>query len=172
VVVCPAQLLGPIVDEKRVEDRGSPALEQLTLATLIKSGRFDKHLRGMRALYGARRRAHIDALAEHAPQVRLTGLAAGIHAVGRPPEGVDEHAVVMRARERSVGLYGMSRYRADGETRPPQLALGLGDLSEGAIRRGIATVADLLRPMHNAAGLACKCLEADGGVRPHDMCPS
>ena len=97
-------------------------------------------------MYGARRRALIDSLAEHAPQVRLTGLAAGIHAVGRLPEGVDEHAVVMRAHERSIGLYGMSRYRAGGETRPPQLALGFGDLSEGAIRRGIATVADLLRP--------------------------
>jgi GntR family transcriptional regulator/MocR family aminotransferase len=145
-IVCPARLLDPIVDEKRVDDRGSPALEQLALATLIESGRFDKHLRRMRAVYGARRRALIDALAEHAPQVRLTGLAAGIHAVGRLPEGVDERAVVMRARERSIGLYGMSRYRAGGETRPPQLALGFGDLSEAAIRRGIAMVADLLRP--------------------------
>ena len=45
---------------------------------------------------------------------------------------------------RSVGLYPMSRYRTDGSSRPPQLALGFGALSESAIERGIGAVADLL----------------------------
>jgi GntR family transcriptional regulator/MocR family aminotransferase len=57
---------------------------------------------------------------------------------------VSELAIVDAARERSVGLYPMSRYRADGHTTPPQLALGFGALSETAIRRGIASVGDLL----------------------------
>jgi GntR family transcriptional regulator/MocR family aminotransferase len=39
----------------------------------------------------------------------------------------------------------MSRFRADGQTRPPKLVLGFGDLSEAAIGRGIATISDLLR---------------------------
>jgi GntR family transcriptional regulator/MocR family aminotransferase len=38
----------------------------------------------------------------------------------------------------------MSRYRADGRTRPPQLVLGFGDVTEQAIRRGIAAIADVL----------------------------
>lgn len=40
----------------------------------------------------------------------------------------------------------MSRYRVSASVDPPQLALGFGALSEPAIRRGIAAVADLLAP--------------------------
>jgi GntR family transcriptional regulator / MocR family aminotransferase len=143
-VLCPPGLLDALVQEKDEDDRGSPMLEQLALAKLIESGRFDRHLRRMRGVYAGRRRALIDALAEHAPQVALHGLAAGIHAVAALPDHADELNVVSRARERSIGLYPMSRYRANRDTRPPQLALGFGNLSEPAISRGIATVADLL----------------------------
>jgi GntR family transcriptional regulator / MocR family aminotransferase len=144
-IVCPPSLLEAVVAEKHRDDRGSPMLEQLALATLIESGRFDRHLRRMRGVYSSRRQALIDALTEHVPGVTLHGLAAGIHAVAALSPGADERAIAEAARERSVGLYPMSRYRAGGETRPPQLALGFGHLSEPAISRGIATVADLLR---------------------------
>jgi len=143
-ILCPAKLLDAVTEEKERDDRGSPALDQLALATMIESGRFDKHLRRMRGVYAGRRQALIDALAEHAPAVELQGLAAGIHLVARLPDSVDELTVVARAAERSVGLYPMSRYRNDGSSRPPQLALGFGALSEDAIKRGIRTVADLL----------------------------
>ncbi len=143
-IACPPSLLEAIVSEKHRDDRGSPMLEQLALATLIESGRFDRHLRRMRGVYSSRRLALIDALAEHAPGVSLHGLAAGIHAVAALPRDADEREITETARERSIGLYPMSRYRAGGEMRPPQLALGFGNLSEPAIARGIATVADLL----------------------------
>jgi GntR family transcriptional regulator/MocR family aminotransferase len=143
-IVCPPALLDAIVEEKLQDDRGSPVLEQLALAKLIESGRFDRHLRRMRGVYGARREALIDALAEHAPRVTLHGLAAGIHAVAALPDGADELEVAAQARARSIGLYPMSRYRAGGGTQPPQLALGFGNLTEASITRGIATVSDLL----------------------------
>jgi GntR family transcriptional regulator/MocR family aminotransferase len=143
-IVCPPELVEIVAEEKSRDDRGSPGLDQIALAALIESGRFDKHLRRMRTLYAAKRRALIDALTEHAPDVELRGLAAGFHAVAHLPDSLDEQDVVTRARERSVGLYPMSRYRDSGQTRPPQLVLGFGDLSEAAIKRGIATVSDLL----------------------------
>jgi GntR family transcriptional regulator/MocR family aminotransferase len=43
-----------------------------------------------------------------------------------------------------TGLHGMSAYRFDGATRPPQLVLGFGNLTEGAIERGIAAMAGLV----------------------------
>jgi GntR family transcriptional regulator/MocR family aminotransferase len=144
-IVCPARLADAIAEEKKQEDHGSPGLDQLALAILIESGRYDRHLRRMRALYAGRRRALVGALARHAPELELTGLAAGFHAVVRLPEGANEEEVVAAARERSVGLYGMARYRADGETDPPMLVLGFGNLAESSIERGIAAVADLLR---------------------------
>jgi GntR family transcriptional regulator/MocR family aminotransferase len=86
----------------------------------------------------------VDALRAHAPQIRLTGLAAGFHAVAHLPAHLDEATVIAAARARSVGLYGMSTYRASRSATPPQLILGFGNLTEHAITRGVATIADVL----------------------------
>jgi GntR family transcriptional regulator / MocR family aminotransferase len=144
-IACPSGLAEAIAYEKTIDDRGSPALDQLALATLIRSGRYDRHLRRMRASYAHRRQTLVDALARHAPQVELGGLAAGFHAVAHLPGSLSEPAVVAAARARSVGLYGMSQYRSSGATHPPQLVLGFGNLRESAIARGIATIDDLLQ---------------------------
>jgi GntR family transcriptional regulator/MocR family aminotransferase len=144
-IVSPPHLTAAIVEEKEIDDRGSPALDQLALARLIESGRFDRHLRHMRTVYGRRRRTLIDALAHHAPDATLTGLAAGFHAVLRLPDCADERAVAAAARERSVGLYPMADYRIGTTSGPPELVLGFGTLSEQAIERGIARVADLFQ---------------------------
>jgi len=144
-VLAPPALSAAVAAEKRVSDRGSSGLDQLALAALLESGRYDRHLRRMRATYARRRGVLIDALARHAPGVRLTGLAAGFHAVAQLPESATEQAVVSAARERSVGLYGMGLHRATSAPAPPQLVLGFGQVSERAVEPGIAAVADLLR---------------------------
>ncbi len=143
-VVCPGRLLEAVTEDKRLSDRGSPTLEQLALGTLIESGRYDRHLRRMRDVYGARRDMLVAALAEHAPRIELHGLAAGFHAVAHLEAGADELAIVAAARSRGIGLYGMSSYRPSGSTGPPQLVLGFGNLTGAAIERGIAAIADLL----------------------------
>ncbi|MER6422543.1 PLP-dependent aminotransferase family protein [Streptomyces sp. NPDC001137] len=143
-LLCPPALLDSVTDLKRIADRGSPALDQLALARLIESGRHDRHLRRMRTTYAARRTALVEALARHAPAVRLSGLAAGFHAVAHLPEGVEERAVVAAARRRGVGLYGMSPCRASGAVTPGLLVLGFGDVTERAIGEGVAAVADVL----------------------------
>ena len=73
-----------------------------------------------------------------APDVSLHGLVAGFHAVARLPASCDERSIVAQARERSIELHGMSRYRASGAVHPPELVLGFGNLSDDAIERGIA----------------------------------
>jgi GntR family transcriptional regulator/MocR family aminotransferase len=144
-VLVPPPLVEAVAAEKRVSDRGSSGLDQLAVAALLASGRYDRHLRHMRAVYGRRRSLLIDSLARHAPAVRLTGLAAGFHAVAHLPESADEQAVVTAARRRSVGLYGMGPQRAAPAAAPPQLVLGFGNVSDRAIESGIGAVADLLR---------------------------
>jgi GntR family transcriptional regulator / MocR family aminotransferase len=144
-VLAPPAMAGAVAAEKLISDRGSSVLDQLALAALLESGRYDRHLRRMRMIYSGRRTALIAALDRHAPGVALTGLAAGFHAVAHLPAAADEQAVVTAARERSVGLYGMSSFRASGSTAPPQLVLGFGNVGERDIGPGIAAVADLLR---------------------------
>ncbi|MET8772780.1 PLP-dependent aminotransferase family protein [Streptomyces sp. NPDC004658] len=143
-LLSPPALTAEVTELKRIADRGTPTLDQLALARLIESGRYDRHLRRMRALYGARCTTLRAALAEHAPVVRLTGLAAGFHAVAHLPAGADEQTVIDAARARRVGLYGMSACRTSPVTGPPQLVLGFGDVTERAIAAGIAAVGAVL----------------------------
>ena len=144
-IVCPPALVEAVAQEKRLADRGSPGLDQLALALLIESGRFDRHLRRMRAVYAGRRATLARTLAEHAPEVELRGLAAGFQAVARLPDHLDEETVVAAAQARAVGVYGMSEFRSSGATRPPELVLGFGNLSEELIERGIGAISALLR---------------------------
>jgi GntR family transcriptional regulator/MocR family aminotransferase len=98
----------------------------------------------MRAEYGARREALVDALRRNAPHITLTGLAAGFHAVAHPRDGAVEGELIRAARARSVALYGMSPQRFDGAIMPPALVLGFGNVGERAISAGIEAIKDLL----------------------------
>src|SRR5262249_56256743 len=111
-ILAPPSLAAGVAEEKRIIDRGSSTLDQLVLAALIESGRYDRHLRRMRAIYAGRRARLIDVLARHAPGIRLTGLAAGFHAVAHLPAGADEQAVVAAARERRGRPFGMGKVPA------------------------------------------------------------
>lgn len=145
-MLCPPALVGAVADLKVRTDRGSPGLEQLVLARLLESGRFDRHLRRMRKVYAGKRDALISALAEQAPHLAVSGLAAGFHAVIELPSGLSETEVVAAAAARGVGLYGMSANRSTKVVDPPRLVLGFGNLSERAIASGIARVASLFGP--------------------------
>ncbi|MET9958243.1 PLP-dependent aminotransferase family protein [Streptomyces sp. NPDC006326] len=147
-MICPPHLTDALAEEKHRSDRGGPALDQHALAILIESGRFDRHLRRMRATYAARRTALLAAVAEHAPGLPVTGLAAGFHAVAHLPAHATEDEVIAAARTRAVGLYGMSSCRAGHTEAPAQLVLGFGNVSERGIAAGIAAIGDLLtRPL-------------------------
>ncbi|MFL6099335.1 MAG: PLP-dependent aminotransferase family protein [Actinomycetales bacterium] len=142
-LVLPERLVGAVGSAKRIADRGSPGLDQLALALLLESGRYDRHLRRARAEYAARRTVLVSALERHAPGLPVTGLAAGFHAVLHLPESADEGEVVAAAAARGVGLYEMAGMRR-ATTAGPQLVLGFGDTPQPAIEAGVAAIADLL----------------------------
>jgi GntR family transcriptional regulator/MocR family aminotransferase len=144
-VHAPSAFAAAVAAEKEMSDRGSCTLDQLALATLLTTGRYDRHLRRMRNVYAARRAALTDAFARHAPGVQLTGLAAGFHAVALLPPSADETAVIAAALERRVGLHGIRAYRANSDAAaPPALVMGFGNVRERAIEPAIAVVADRL----------------------------
>ncbi|MEU3252776.1 PLP-dependent aminotransferase family protein [Streptomyces sp. NPDC006997] len=85
-------------------------LDQLTLAEFLVSGDYDRHVRAARLRYRRRRDELVGALAERAPEVEVTGIAAGLHAVLRLPPGT-EQAVVRAAAWHGLAVHGLSRYR-------------------------------------------------------------
>ena len=111
-VLAPPALADSVAGEKLLSDRGTSGLDQLALAALLRSGRYDRHLRKMRGVYARRRTALIDALGRHAPGRPAHRAGGRFHAVAHLPDAADEDAVVAEALRRSVGLYGMAPFRA------------------------------------------------------------
>lgn len=109
-MVLPEQLVDDVVAAKGEREQWSSATEQLTLADFIVSGAYDRHVRKMRQRHRRRRDQLVSALAERAPQVRVTGIAAGLHAVLELPPGT-ERAVVKAAAWQGLVVEGLDDYR-------------------------------------------------------------
>ncbi|GGV28798.1 hypothetical protein GCM10010260_81680 [Streptomyces filipinensis] len=82
------------------------ALEQLSLAEFITSGAYGRHVRSSRLRYRRRRDALPAAVFTGAPEVTVTGIAAGLHAVLRLPRGM-EQSVVQAAAWQGLALHGL-----------------------------------------------------------------
>jgi GntR family transcriptional regulator/MocR family aminotransferase len=100
-------------------------LDQLTLAEFLTSGAYDRHVRAARLRYRRRRDALVAALAAHAPEVRVTGIAAGLHAVLRLPPG-SEQPVIQAAAWQRLALQGLSSFRHEQAVTEPLDALVVG----------------------------------------------
>ncbi|MEU4349886.1 PLP-dependent aminotransferase family protein [Streptomyces sp. NPDC023838] len=109
-MVLPERLAGEVAEAKGDMDWSCGALDQLTLAEFIASGAYDRHVRGMRLRYRRRRDQLVAALAERAPEVRVSGIAAGLHAVLELPLGT-ERAVIQAAAWQGLALQGLSAFR-------------------------------------------------------------
>ncbi|MFG2829021.1 PLP-dependent aminotransferase family protein [Streptomyces sp. NPDC048434] len=115
-MVLPDRLVDPVLALKSTGEWQSGALDQLTLAEFLSSGAYDRHLRGMRLRYRRRRDQLVAALADHAPHVRVSGIAAGLHAVLELPPGT-EQSILQAARWQGLALEGLSRFH--DPTAPP-----------------------------------------------------
>ncbi|MFH9820461.1 PLP-dependent aminotransferase family protein [Streptomyces sp. NPDC017230] len=101
------------------------ALDQLTLAEFLGSGGYDRHVRAIRLRYRRRRDALVAALAERAPEVRVTGIAAGLHAVLQLPPGTEQQAV-RAAAWNGLAVHGLSTFRHPEAAVAPLDALVVG----------------------------------------------
>ncbi|WLQ64599.1 MocR-like pyridoxine biosynthesis transcription factor PdxR [Streptomyces glycanivorans] len=129
-MVLPGGLVEEVCEAKGGFDWMSGALDQLTLAELIASGAYDRHVRAMRLRYRRRRDQLVEALAERAPDFRVSGIAAGLHAVLELPDGT-EQTVVQAATWQGLALERLSRFRhPDTEPGRDGLVIGYGTPSE------------------------------------------
>ncbi|WP_101255127.1 PLP-dependent aminotransferase family protein [Streptomyces barkulensis] len=124
-MVVPEALLGPVLAVRRETAETCGVLDQLTLADFVDSGAYDRHVRAMRLRYRRRRDQLVAALAEHAPAVHVTGIAAGLHAVLELPPGTGE-PVLEAARRAGVALEGLARFRHPAAPEPGPGCSGSG----------------------------------------------
>ncbi|WP_328726013.1 MocR-like pyridoxine biosynthesis transcription factor PdxR [Streptomyces sp. NBC_00259] len=131
-MVLPESLVPEVVGEKGESDWATGVLDQLTLAEFIGSGAYDRHVRAMRLRYRRRRDQLVDALAERAPGIRASGIAAGMHAVLELPPGT-ERTVCQAAAWQGLALEGLGRFHHPATPPGPDaLVVGYGTPSDSA----------------------------------------
>jgi GntR family transcriptional regulator / MocR family aminotransferase len=121
----------PLVDAVTAELAAAPSapsgLDQLTLAEFISSGGYDRQVRRARLAY--RRRRDRLAAALHRRGLRVTGIAAGLHAVLELPGTDTERQLVARAARHGLALQGLESFLA---ARPTPAGPGQAGRAESA----------------------------------------
>lgn len=124
-MVLPDHLVDEVLAAKGDREAWASALDQLTLADFIESGGYDRHIRRMRQRYRHRRDQLVAILAERAPHIRVSGVAAGLHAVLELPPGT-ERSVVQAAAWQGLAIEGLADYRHPDAPGPPREGLVVG----------------------------------------------
>ncbi|MEU8637497.1 PLP-dependent aminotransferase family protein [Amycolatopsis sp. NPDC048633] len=146
-LVLPEHLVDAVLAVKGEREAWAGVLDQLTCAEFLASGAYDKHIRRMRQRYRRRRDLLVQALAERAPHVVPTGIAAGLHAVLRLPPGTEPSAVKAAAWQ-GLALDGLAAFRHPASTMSTMdgLVVGYATPSEHAYPAAIDALCRALPP--------------------------
>ncbi|MFI5817640.1 PLP-dependent aminotransferase family protein [Streptomyces rishiriensis] len=146
-MVLPERYVDGVLAAKGEREAWASVLDQLSLADLISSGAYDRHVRRMRQRYRARRDRLVEALAARAPHVEVTGVAAGLHAVLRLPSGA-ERSVLRAAAEQGVALDGLAAFRHPATDMAAQdgVVVGYATPSEHAYGAALDALCRALSP--------------------------
>jgi GntR family transcriptional regulator/MocR family aminotransferase len=131
-VLAPSWLSGALTYEQGLTGEAPGAPAQLALADFLARGELDRHLRRVRLVYRRRWETLVGGLAERLPAVSVDGIAAGLFAPCRLPEGCDAVAVVR----------GMASRGVEVEEIAGELVIGYAGLPEATIARCVRLLAE------------------------------
>ncbi len=147
-LVAPTHMIEALVETKRLLGGRTGVFEQLTLEEFIRSGAYDRHIRRSRLRYRQRRDLLVSLLSERSPAVRVTGIAAGLHAVlalGGQLRAADEAGIRTRAYRAGLAIQGLSEYRHDPDPQAPAaLVVGYGTPPDHAFSAAFTALCDVL----------------------------
>lgn len=138
-VVVPRPLLKAFLAAKWVSDLFASTLVQEILASFMREGHYERHLRRLRERNANRRQALLEAIdADLGPKAIVAGAHAGLHAmVWLPTVPLRElPSLVERADRLGVAIYPVTDYYL-GPPRGSGVLVSYASLSEDEIREGI-----------------------------------
>jgi GntR family transcriptional regulator/MocR family aminotransferase len=146
-LVLPERLVAPVVRAKFLADVHTETLGQLTLADLVTSHAYDRHVRAGRARYRRRRDLLVERLVPlRRHGVTVGGIAAGLHVmIGLPPGGPTEEEVLDRAAARGLAMAGLAEHWHAPGDHPKGLVVGYAAPGEGGYPAALDTLARTLR---------------------------
>ncbi len=140
----PSHLADQVAEAKGAVGRFSSSLDQLTLAEFIGSGAYDRQVRRARLAYRRRRDRLVAAVRRDAPRVRVTGIAAGLHALLRLPPGHNEEDLVARAARHGLAVEGLGEYAMGSHHAGPALVVGYATPPAHAYSTAVARLCAVL----------------------------
>ncbi|MEE9414971.1 MAG: PLP-dependent aminotransferase family protein [Acidimicrobiales bacterium] len=130
-LVVPRELASPLARVKHLR-AGVSTIDQGALADFIDRGELDRHVRHVRSVYQQRQIELVQRLRSDVQWLSVPDIQAGLHLTATFDEAttkISECELVQRARELSIGLFGLSEHYLRsapdcglvlGYTRPPQ----------------------------------------------------
>jgi GntR family transcriptional regulator/MocR family aminotransferase len=144
-MVLPHQLVDPLRKVKVRADLTAPTITQLTVAEMITSHRYDRHIRTMRLRYRRRRDQLLAALNAIEPGL-VTGIAAGMQvAIQLPPSGPGEDEIIAAAAAHGLAVEGLSRHWHGRPAPTAGLLIGFSKPSEAAYPAALSVLVRVLR---------------------------
>lgn len=121
-----------------------PTASQQGLTEFINQGYLRNHVRKMRDLYDARRKALLAALELHFHgRFWLISHQSGLYVLVRFETKLQSDEIIKKALALGVGLISTAAFYIDGSTKP-EFIIGYGDLTEEQIEEGIRRLAKIL----------------------------
>jgi GntR family transcriptional regulator / MocR family aminotransferase len=142
-LVVPRHLVDEMVEIKRSRGAFPSAVDQLTLAEFIASGAYDRQIRRARLAYRSRRDRLVGVLADQAPSVTVSGIAAGLHLLAHLSDR-DEGQVIADAAHHDLALQGLGHFAHPGHRHPPALVIGYATPPDHAYTAALARLGTLL----------------------------
>lgn len=114
-------------------------IDQNILYQFLSGGHFERHLNRMRAIYKTKHDLLLEQVEPLRKQFEIRGEHAGLHILLTSRNGVPEEALIRKAAETGVRVYGLNSYfiHPEHNHRPSTVVLGYASLSEKQIIDGI-----------------------------------
>ncbi len=146
-LVLPMQLLKRYRSQTSFYASTVSRIDQNILYQFLSQGYFERHLNRMRAIYKTKHDTLMEQIEPLRDQFEIRGENAGIHILLTARSGETEEALIRKAAEAGVKVYGLSSYfiHPEHNHRPSTVILGYASLNEAQIEAGIRILKECWR---------------------------
>lgn len=143
-MVLPRRLVSEYKKILPLLEQTSSSIHQRTLATFMNEGYWYSHLRKMKALYKRKMNLLNRELLKHFKNyVEIKGGSSGIFVIIEVKTKMSEKMLIERAYEYGIAVYPCSKYFSKCIPQYPHIQLGLGNLCEEKIIKGVSQLAKI-----------------------------
>lgn len=143
-MVLPKRLVSEYKKILPLLEQTSSSIHQRTLATFMNEGYWYSHLRKMKALYKRKMNLLNRELLKHFKNyVEIKGSSSGVYVIIEVKTKMSEKMLIERAYEHGIAVHPCSQTFSKYKPEYPHILLGLGNLSEEDIIKGVSQLAKI-----------------------------